>query len=239
MTDRGRAALRRDDATLGIGPSALRWDGRAVTLAIEERDFPLGRRVAGHVTLTPGPLSPRRFALDAAGRHLWQPLSAEARIRVELDSPALSWEGPAYLDTNWGARPLERDFVDWDWCRAPLRDGAAILYDQRRRDGTRQRLALRARGGVLEDMAPPADAALPRTRWGIRRATQSEGAARVIATLEDTPFYARSVLETHLCGEDARAVHESLDCDRFAALPIQLMLPFRVPRGRASPAGGS
>jgi hypothetical protein len=26
------------------------------------------------------------------------------------------------------------------------------------------------------------------------------------------------------------AVHESLDLDRFAALPIQLMLPFRVPR---------
>jgi carotenoid 1,2-hydratase len=25
-------------------------------------------------------------------------------------------------------------------------------------------------------------------------------------------------------------VHESLDCDRFAALPIQLILPFRVPR---------
>ncbi|HZH46341.1 MAG TPA: carotenoid 1,2-hydratase, partial [Roseococcus sp.] len=65
-------------------------------------------------------------------------------------------------------------------------------------------------------------------RWGIRRATQ--GNAVLERTLEDTPFYARSVLRTRLDGEDALAVHESLDLDRFAALPIQLMLPFRVPR---------
>jgi carotenoid 1,2-hydratase len=174
-------------------------------------------------------MNTRRFTLDAAGGHHWQPLSAAARIEVRLEEPALHWHGRAYLDTNWGDAPLERDFVDWDWCRAPLREGAAILYDARRRDGTRQRLALRFHpDGRLEDMDVPPDTRLPRTRWGIRRATQ--GAATIERTLEDTPFYARSVLRTHLCGEDATAVHESLDLDRFAALPIQLMLPFRVPR---------
>jgi carotenoid 1,2-hydratase len=229
MTDRGRGALDRGEGHLSIGPSTMRWDGEAVTLDIEERCFPTGRRIRGRVRLTPGPLNARRFTLDAAGRHHWQPLSAAARVEVELDEPALRWTGRAYLDTNWGAAPLERDFVDWDWCRAPLREGAAILYDARRRDGTRQRLALRFRpDGQLDDMEVPPDTPLPRSRWGIRRATQ--GNAVLERTLEDTPFYARSVLRTRLDGEDALAVHESLDLDRFAALPIQLMLPFRVPR---------
>jgi carotenoid 1,2-hydratase len=229
MTDRGRGALERDARHLRIGPSRLGWDGTAVTLAIEERCFPSGKRIRGTVRLVPGPLNRRRFSLDAAGRHQWQPLSADARVEVELEEPALRWTGRAYLDTNWGAAPLERDFADWDWCRAPLREGAAILYDARRRDGTRQRLALRFRpDGRVDDMPVPEDTRLPRTRWGIRRATQGE--AQVERTLEDTPFYARSVLRTHLDGEDALAVHESLDLDRFAALPIQLMLPFRVPR---------
>ena len=229
MTDRGRDALCRSASHLTIGPSSLRWDGEAVTLDIEERCFPTGSRIRGRVRLTPGPLNTRRFALDAAGRHQWQPLSAAARVEVELDEPRLRWSGRAYLDSNWGSAPLERDFVDWDWCRAPLREGAAILYDARRRDGTRQRLALRFRpDGSLTDMAVPPDTRLPRTRWGIRRATQ--GDAVLDRTLEDTPFYARSVLRTRLDGEDALAVHESLDLDRFAALPIQLMLPFRVPR---------
>jgi carotenoid 1,2-hydratase len=38
------------------------------------------------------------------------------------------------------------------------------------------------------------------------------------------------VVETRLCGEPATAVHESLSLDRFAALPIQMMLPFKIPR---------
>jgi carotenoid 1,2-hydratase len=229
MTDRGRAALSRDAERLAIGPSSMAWDGETLTLSIDERAFPTGRPIRGTIRLTPGPMNNRRFALDAADRHHWQPLSAAAQIEVRLEEPALHWHGRAYFDTNWGDAPLERDFLDWDWCRAPLRDGAAILYDTRRRDGTRQRLALRFRpDGRLEDMEVPPDTRLPRSRWGIRRATQ--GLATIERTLEDTPFYARSVLKTHLCGEDAMAVHESLDLDRFAALPIQLMLPFRVPR---------
>ena len=49
-------------------------------------------------------------------------------------------------------------------------------------------------------------------------------------TLEDAPFYARSVIATRLRGEDVTAVHESLSLDRFRAPWVQAMLPFRIPR---------
>jgi carotenoid 1,2-hydratase len=52
----------------------------------------------------------------------------------------------------------------------------------------------------------------------------------VISTLEDTPFYVRSLLRTQLLGENVTAVHESLDIPRLVSLPVQFMLPWRMPR---------
>jgi carotenoid 1,2-hydratase len=52
----------------------------------------------------------------------------------------------------------------------------------------------------------------------------------VLSTLEDTPFYVRSLLRTQLLGENVTAVHESLDIPRLVSLPVQLMLPWRMPR---------
>jgi carotenoid 1,2-hydratase len=171
--------------------------------------------------------------LDAAGRHRWSPIAPCARAEVAFEHPALRWSGPAYLDTNEGDRPLETDFSFWHWCRAPLGDGAAVLYEVARRDGTGQALALRyaAAGGVIDaELPPPAE--LPRTRWLVPRPTRADGAARVVRTLEDAPFYSRSVLATRLCGEPVTAIHESLSLDRFAARWVQAMLPFRIPRRR-------
>jgi carotenoid 1,2-hydratase len=48
--------------------------------------------------------------------------------------------------------------------------------------------------------------------------------------LEDTPFYARSLIETTLGGTKVAAVHESLSLDRVANPCVRLMLPFRMPR---------
>ena len=64
------------------------------------------------------------------------------------------------------------------------------------------------------------------------RATRSEveGGAKVAATLEDTPFYARSLLSTKLFGETAPAVHESLSLDRFRTPIVKMMLPYKMPR---------
>jgi carotenoid 1,2-hydratase len=54
----------------------------------------------------------------------------------------------------------------------------------------------------------------------------------VRTTLEDTPFYARSVLETEVFGKRATAMHESLSLTRFSKPWVQAMLPFRMPRVR-------
>ena len=42
------------------------------------------------------------------------------------------------------------------------------------------------------------------------------------------PFYCRSLLADADGG--APWMHESLDLERFARLPVQAMLPFRMPR---------
>ncbi|MDK0748921.1 hypothetical protein P7A58_15505, partial [Clostridium perfringens] len=94
--------------------------------------------------------------------------------------------------------------------------------------GTRLSLALRVeRDGTLSRLPMPAAAPLPTTRiWRIARATHSEaGAARIVGTLEDTPFYARSLVETTLLGRRATAVHESLDLDRFSRPWVKALLP--------------
>jgi carotenoid 1,2-hydratase len=233
MTERGRQSVQRSATRLQLGPSALDWDGEVLTIRIEEVTAPIPSRLRGVVRVRPAGINPRRFLLDAAGRHRWQPIAAVGRAEVEFGTPGLSWSGAAYFDTNDGDAPLERDFVEWDWCRAPLREGAAILYNAERRDGTRQSLALRVDAGAqVAEMPVPPPALLPRTRWGIRRPTRADAGylPRVVQVLEDAPFYARSVVETRLCGEPATAVHESLSLDRFAALPIQMMLPFKIPR---------
>ena len=54
--------------------------------------------------------------------------------------------------------------------------------------------------------------------------------ARVQQTLEDTPFYVRSVLEAGVLGERVTAVHETLHIPRLVSTAVQGMLPFRMPR---------
>ena len=232
LTERGRAALDRGPAHLRIGPSSLYWDGDALTIRIDEVTAPVPSRIRGIVRVHPAALTGRTFTLDDAGRHRWSPIAPAARVEVELSSPALRWSGPGYLDSNDGAAPLEDDFTHWDWCRAPTRDGAAILYNTARRTGGDQSLALRiGAGGGVEPFPPPPRAALPRTRWRLGRETRADGGqATVQQTLEDTPFYARSVIGSRLLGEPVTAVHESLSLDRFRAPWVQAMLPFRIPR---------
>jgi carotenoid 1,2-hydratase len=162
-------------------------------------------------------------------------------VEVVLDRPGLRWSGPAYLDSNAGDAPLERDFVRWDWSRAAVRDGTAILYDVTRRDGEHFALALRCEAsGAVEEFTPPARVQLPPgTVWRIERRTRAEAGheAAVVRTLEDTPFYARSVVATRLLDQPVTAMHESLSLDRFRSSWVQMLLPFRMPR-RRTPARG-
>jgi len=192
---------------------------------------PIPAALRGCVTVHPFGITREAFALDGAGRHRWWPIAPAARVEVAFTHPALSWSGRGYLDANAGDAPLERDLRLWTWSRAGLSDGTAILYDVEGRDGYRTSLARRfdARGDS-EAIAPPPRAALPHTAWRLARATRADGRPRVLRTLEDTPFYARSVIEAQVAGETGTAMHESLDLDRFRARWVQLLLPFRAPR---------
>lgn len=229
MTERRPHVVDRSPGHFQIGPSDLAWDGGGLIAHINERGMPLPRRIKGTLRLFPAAVETRRLPLDAAGRHRWRPIAPCARVEVTLEQPALSWRGSAYFDTNEGDRPLEADFVRWDWSRADIPGGTAILYDLQRPDGDLT-LAMRynARGGV-EDFTPPPPVALPRTKWRVERRICA-GDARVTQTLEDTPFYARSVVEASLLGGHVTAMHESLSLRRFANPVVQAMLAFRMPR---------
>ena len=233
MTERRRGQLSRDAGSIAIGPSSLDWDGTTLTIRIDERAAPIPRSIRGTVRVRPNGLTGGPFTLDTHEEHRWWPMAPSSRVEVALDEPALAWEGSGYLDTNDGDRPLSQSFSQWTWCRADLKDGAAILYDVERRDGSGQNLSLRfAPDGTRRDIRPPLAASLPPTRlWRIPRPTRSDdGAARVLRTFEDTPFYARSLLASTLAGEAVRPVHESLVLDRFTNPLVRLMLPFRMPR---------
>ena len=119
MTERRRRALHRDATTLSIGNSRAEWDGSTRVVHVDEVCAPIPTRIRGPVRVHPTALTGARFTLDTAGRHRCAPIAPASRVEVALDSPGLIWSGPGYLDTNSGDRPLEADFMQWDWCRAP------------------------------------------------------------------------------------------------------------------------
>ncbi len=203
MTERGRSSVERLPNQLRIGPSALAWDGKALTAQIDEVTVPWPRRLRGSIRLEPDALLDHSYPLDDAGRHHWCPIAPCARVEVALERPALHWRG------------------------------SAVLYDVTRNDGSPLSLALAFDAqGRVNDFAPPPESRLPASGWRVPRTTRSDsaGTTRVAQTLEDGPFYARSVLTTRLLGETATAVHESLCLQRWARPAVQMMLPFRMPR---------
>ncbi len=237
MTERGRSALERGPDLFRIGPSALRWEDDGLTVEVCERAVPHLTPVRGRVRITPQTLNARGFALDDPGRHVWRPIAPTARVEAAFSSPAQSWSGQAYVDTNYGAEPLEAGFRRWDWSRWTLASGrGAILYDVERREGARRSLGLRfGLDGGVEELEPPARAPLPGTLWRVKRGLQSDNpsAIRERRRLEDAPFYARAEMESRLFGEAAHGVHETVDADRFASRWVKLLLPWRMPRAFA------
>lgn len=255
----------RDRDTLTIGPSSLHWDGRVLTVRINEVDTPSLRSIRGEVRITPQRVGDTDFVLDSAALHRWRPIAPCSRVEVDLKRPGLSWSGEGYFDSNFGEVPLENSFCGWHWSRARLSDGAAVLYDIRERtpgahpsgdqgsaataeaaavsasagrhdaedDGAFRSLALRFHeDGTIERFAPPPTATLATTRWRIARDSRSEAGApvSVVSTLEDTPFYARSLVSGKLLGQQVESFHESLDLDRFRRRWVQWLLHFRTPR---------
>jgi len=233
MTERGRGDLSRSQSSLAIGPSSVQWDGDALRLEIDEWTAPLPTRMRGTVTLRPEAINEHAFALDADGKHYWRPIAPRARIDVRFNDGALAWSGDAYLDSNWGDEPLERGFRSWHWSRAHTRNGTQVYYDVRPREGADRSLVLvfDASGAPSAIEAPPYSS-LPSTFWRVPRVARGNPGAepRLVRTLEDAPFYARSQLIGEIDGAPADIMHESLSLDRFRMPIVRAMLPFRMPR---------
>lgn len=233
MTERRRRAVQRTSDTLAIGPSALSWNGQELSISIAETTVPIPSALRGRIRVVPTAVADQTFLLDTDGKHRWQPIAPAARVEVSLDSPSLRWSGTGYVDSNHGDRPLEADFSSWAWSRATVGNGTTVLYDTNRRAADPLSLALHFdRHGKAHDFVPPPEVRLPPTFWRMDRTTRADSGsgARIVRTLEDAPFYARSAIATRLHGEPVIGVHESLSLDRFGTRWVQSMLPFRMPR---------
>jgi carotenoid 1,2-hydratase len=233
MTERGRTSVSRDARELSVGPSTIRWTGNALEVSIDEICALIPRRIRGKIRLTPTALGERSFLLDERGLHRWTPHGPCARIEVELTNPDLRWRGAGYWDSNSGSEPLENAFESWTWSRASLPDRTVVLYDLKPRSAPPRSLALafdRAANAREIDVPPAFE--LRSTGWRVSRATRADAGHRaaVRRTLEDAPFYSRSLLDTHLLGQPVAAIHESLSLNRFRSRWVQCLLPFRMPR---------
>ncbi len=238
MTERGARHVQRERSAFVVGPSHLRWHGDALEITLDERSVPMLRAVRGVLRLHPRALTPFHAALDSPGRHRWAPIAPCARIEVDLQAPSLRWQGHAYFDSNEGDEPIERGFTRWDWLRTAEADGStAVIYDVQpsdtQRSGASRLIARRfSPDGASSEFEASARQALPPSAlWRIERQVRCAAPARVLRTLEDTPFYARSLIEMPLHGgQRVPAVHETLDVRRLCSPLVQAMLPFRMPR---------
>ncbi len=241
MTERGRRHVSRQARHFQVGPSHLEWRDDRLRIHVDEVSTPWPQRVRGRIDVFPQALCSYVSALDVAQRHHWGPIAPVARAEVTLDSPSLRWQGHAYLDSNEGAEPIDTPFETWDWMRSGLADGSTVVaYDvQAKNSGDNRLIGVRFDpSGGFHDVELPQRHALTTSAWGVKRSVRSLGAAggaphgdpAVLRRLEDTPFYARSLVKAQLLGQTVEAVHETFCARRFASPWVQALLPWRMPR---------
>lgn len=234
MTERSGAALERHHDSYSLGPSRIDWDGHSFLAQIDERCTPFAQRMRGTIKITPSALTRHSLALDEERKHHWNPVAPIARVHVELPSLGTKWSGDGYMDSNRGDEPLAAGFSGWDWARARLDSGdCAVRYEARHPERDPHRLALRfTTDGSMFTEPTRTGASLPKTGiWRVdRRMPSAEAKPTKLQTLEDTPFYARSLIETSFAGQTGAGIHESLSMERFEKRWVQTLLPFRMPR---------
>ncbi|MEM6415088.1 MAG: hypothetical protein AAF720_10600 [Pseudomonadota bacterium] len=233
MTERGNSRISRGNEYYTINKSALHWEKDMLRISVNEIAAPIPLPMRGELRIHASGLGENVFFIDDKGRHRWRPISPFSRVEVDFKEPDLKWSGHGYFDANDGDEPLEEAFEFWDWSRTILEnEKTAILYNTDMYNGEmRSSSLLISADGTVDTFETPGVAPLSSTPiWRIRRRTRSEGDARIIRTLEDTPFYSRSVVENRLFGKSRPAVHESLSGPRLSNPVVKMLLPFRMPR---------
>lgn len=194
--------------------------------------MPHGGRLIGRAELRPLQFGEGPVHLDEAGRHRWWPVAPRAEAQVELDEPGLRFQGQGYHDANAGEEPLEAAFRRWTWTRAWTRQGVRLSYDTEPWEGPARRRTYHIGAEAPPEEDEGQEQRLPWTLWAVGRRVRlpTGGRARLRRTLEDTPFYNRSMLELDLHGEQLLAVHETVDMQRWRRPWVQTLLPFRIRR---------
>ncbi len=232
FTEWSRERVTREPDRFVVGTNRIVREPGRITIDVDEACATGGHRIEGRIVMYPAHTADRSFVLDGGGAHRWHPIAPVGEMEVTLNRPGLRFRGSAYHDANNGDEPLEAALRRWSWSRHEVAGDTVVLYDGIRRDDSPFSLSLRFRpdGTVEEVDAPPMHRLSRSLWWRCPRSTRSEGGARprIVRTLEDFPFYARTLLECTLFGECAPGVHESLELDRFTAKWMQWMLPFRI-----------
>lgn len=234
MTERRARDTRRTRDAFSAGKSCVRRTAAGLQLDFDEIAAPIPFRVRGQVEISLPYLISEGFTLDANDRHFWSPACSHARIKVDFDRPDLSWRGHGYVDSNYGLEPVTDGFDYWDWSRTPLATGETLIRyvtDPIAADQRTLHLRLSPQGD-LRTADPTPDAHLgPTPIWRIaRRAGSLNGQSpQLIRTLEDTPFYSRSLIDFG-SGTSGPTSHETLSCRRLRSPLVRALLPFRMPR---------
>jgi carotenoid 1,2-hydratase len=226
LTEHARHAVSRTETSLAIGGSSMRVEHDALLVEISETCAPFGGRIEGSIRFTPTLTTTMAVALDSRALHSWHPLAPLGRATVELAAPRLSFTGTAYLDMNEGEGALEDAFARWSWTRVSSANDTFVVYDTVGDDGAVRERAFAFSEASARTFEPMGRSSLGSTLFGLRR--ESRGHLGLVRTIEDGPFYARSVVRANVAGRDLLGVHEHVDLARFASSWVRFLIPFRM-----------
>lgn len=230
LSEYDETRISRDASSFSLGANRLSFDGDNLHIEICDRAVPLPRSVTGSITVKPKCLTDQPLTLEDGGCQTWWPFAPSAHIEVALTSPNLRWQGKGYFDTNYGAVPLQQSFREWHWSRQHVGKATRIAYMTELHEGQGPELSLIIhKDGRIEYGEPLPLHELPRGLWRMRRPISAAETPTLMQTLEDTPFYTRSIVAIPRCA-GALTMHESLSLDRFVQPWVQRLLPFRTRR---------
>ncbi len=212
-----------DRVRIGHSSLAVGADGR-VTVEIDERSAPWGRRVRARIELRPlGPGHPE-LELVPGQPHYWRPRAPHAEARVEVDDPEVAFSGAGYFDANRGAELLGGGVPGWRGARLHRGDHTEIVYEP---PGSTVRVLADAQRVTVE-REPARDVRVTRTRWGLEVPesfdTRSGPARPSPMLLESSPFYAR----VQASAPGGELLGEVADFRRFHRPSVRWMARFRT-----------
>ena len=234
MTEFGKKYVNRKNNYFEIANSKIEWKNDRIEVDIDEIAAPFPKRVKGKIVLSASKFFLYSTWLDDDKKHRWGPLAPHAEVSVDFPSLNLNWQGHGYCDSNEGDEPLETPFHGWNWAKTHLEDDSVLVfYDIKQKIGRERVLPLRFfPDGSVKRIAPPPREDLPNTKWLIPRFMRAEPArpSHILKSLEDTPFYSRSMLSAGLLGDRQLVMHETLNLNRYSNSLVRSLLPWRMPR---------